>query len=231
MNKSQLCQQVNAIEWFHSISLGHDIVTPGKANLQQLQTTFANLKLPDLNGKTLLDIGAWNGYYTFEAEKLGAEVTALDSFCWNGRYGTQPNNNCYDKSGFNLAHQVLNSNAKSIEMEVCDMCPKQIGKYDIVLFLGVLYHMKHPLLALEKVFSVTNELVLIETHVNLHHVDKPSMTFYPNAELNHDDTNWWGPNTAAVLAMMKTVGFRECEILQQPAKNMQGGRLICRGYV
>src|SRR5262245_24585946 len=80
--------------------------------------------------------------------------------------------------------------------------------------------MRHPLLALERVFRVTGKQAIIETHVDILEVKRPVIAFYPGTELENDENNWCGPNSAAVEAMLKTVGFRNGEMvyLQELAK-------------
>ena len=70
------------------------------------------------------------------------------------------------------------------------------------LFLGVLYHLPNPLLALERVAAVTDGLLMLETVVDMVGIGRPAAAFYPG-ELNSDPTNWWGPNQAAVQGMLK----------------------------
>lgn len=77
-----------------------------------------------------------------------------------------------------------------------------------MLFLDVLYHMRHPLLALERVASVTGRQLILEGHVDMLEHERPA-AFYPDAELNNDPSNWWGLNVAAVEAMLRDVDFRE----------------------
>jgi tRNA (mo5U34)-methyltransferase len=81
----------------------------------------------------------------------------------------------------------------------------------VVLFLGVLYHLPNPLLALERVASVTNGLLILETVVDMIGIGRPAAAFYPGRELNGDPTNWWGPNHAAVRGMLHSVGFARVE--------------------
>jgi tRNA (mo5U34)-methyltransferase len=81
--------------------------------------------------------------------------------------------------------------------------------FDVVLFLGVLYHLPHPLLALEKVASVTRGTLILETVVDLVGMGRPAVAFYPGRELNNDPTNWWGPNPESVSAMRPAVGFQD----------------------
>ena len=73
--------------------------------------------------------------------------------------------------------------------------------------------MRHPLLALERVAAVTNELLIVETHVDVFEHDEPVMRFYPRGELNGDPTNWWGPTPGALEAMLHDVGFRKVDIV------------------
>jgi tRNA (mo5U34)-methyltransferase len=204
MTKEQLSRAVHKIAWFHSIDLGNGLVTPGRDVPSKKK--LERLGIPDdLTGVTVLDIGAWDGFFSFEAERRGAaRVLATDSYSWNGSgWGT--------KEGFLLARKVLQSTVEDMDIDVFEMSPDRIGRFDLVLFLGVLYHLKHPLLALEKIYSVTKDQLILETHVELSG-KRPSMMFYPDSELNGDPSNWWGPNPAAVIDMLRTVGFREVRL-------------------
>lgn len=202
----KLQQEINKIQWYHSIDFGNGIVTPGVDNSAK---KLKRLKLPDsLQGKTVLDIGAWDGFFSFEAERRGAQrVLATDSYIWSGSSGS------LDKRGFDLAKKYLGSNVDEKLIDVFDLSPEDIGTFDVTLFLGVLYHLKHPLLALQKVASVTKEVAVIETVVDMLSCRRPAMAFYGGDELARDATNWVGPNPAAVAAMLKTVGFRKVQIV------------------
>ena len=70
------------------------------------------------------------------------------------------------KAGFELARKALDSKVEDLSIDVLDLSPERIGKFDLVLILGVLYHMRHPLLALERVASVTKDQLVLETHVD-----------------------------------------------------------------
>jgi tRNA (mo5U34)-methyltransferase len=206
MTSEDLRSQVAKLKWHHSIDLGNGVVTPGQDNSAK---KLARLGLPDsLTGKSVLDIGAWDGFFSFEAERRGAErVLATDSFVWRG------NVDWADKRGFDLSKRALGSKVEELEIDVLDMSPDKIGTFDVVFFLGVLYHMKHPLLALEKVASVARDFLVLETAVDLLSVKRPAIAFYAGNEVGLDSTNWCGPNPAAVVAMLKTVGFRRVEIV------------------
>jgi len=223
MLKADLVAAVAKIKWFHTIDLGQGVVTPG---LDDSPAKLKTLGFPqDLRGKSVLDIGAWDGFFSFEAERRGASrVLATDSFCWSGSgWGTQ--------DGFNLARRALDSKVQDLEIEVLDISPERVGKFDVVLFLGVLYHMRHPLLALEKIASVTQGQIILETHADLLTCEWPAMRFYPGTELNGDGSNWWGPNASAVETMLKEVGFQRVEqIYLRPFENIQQGRLVMHAW-
>lgn len=189
--------------WFHTMDLGSGIVTKG---IYDPRPRLPLLGLPaDLTGKTVLDIGAWDGFYSYECERRGATVLATDSFCWHGEgWGT--------KDGFDLAHEAYGSKIKDKEIDVLELTPEAVGQSDVVLLLGVLYHMRHPMLCLEKVAAVTKDLLILETEVDMLCVRRPAMAFYEKSELNSDDTNWCGPNPACVLAMLHAVGFEKAAV-------------------
>jgi len=63
----------------------------------------------------------------------------------------------------------------------------------------VLHHLRPPLLALERVRSVTKKLLIMETHSDLHHIRRTAMAFYPGSEAGNDGTNWWEPNEACCV--------------------------------
>jgi SAM-dependent methyltransferase len=160
---------------------------------------FLSLRLPDLTGKSVLDVGAADGYFSFAAERMGASrVVALDTGAWR-----QPGG----KDRFDTARIELSSQVEELELDLLDISPETTGQFDVVLFLGILYHTRHPLLALERVASVTKELLVVETLIDMTFMRSPAAAFYP-AEMLHDETNWWGPNRAAVLGMLHAVGFK-----------------------
>jgi tRNA (mo5U34)-methyltransferase len=118
----KLRREAEKIKWWHKIDLGNGVITPG------IDITPEKLKWiqmsQNLAGKSVLDIGAWDGFFSFEAECRGARrVLAIDSHVWkNGA-----------KEGFELARKVLGSKVEDKEIDVMDISPQNIGIFDYVL--------------------------------------------------------------------------------------------------
>src|SRR5205823_1635682 len=112
---------------YHSFLLPNGKVAEGSMSLAWQQERIESFRLPeDLTGKRVLDIGPWDGYYTFEMERRGAEVTAVD---------------VVDLDTFRSLHRAFGSSATYIQAELYDLDPVELGTFDIVLCLGVLYHL------------------------------------------------------------------------------------------
>ncbi|AFZ55317.1 class I SAM-dependent methyltransferase [Cyanobacterium aponinum] len=226
IDKENLVKEVAKIKyWHHYIDFGAGVETKtGKEGrfCKKFQNWILSGIPQDLTGKTVLDIGAWDGFYSFSAEKRGAKrVLATDSFIWEQRqlYGLDDNfwrDFGAGKQGFELARKMFNSQVEDYNIDVLDFNPEKIGTFDVVFFLGVLYHMKYPLYALEKVRSVTKELLILETHISLFFslFPVPLMRFYPTNELSKDVTNWTGANIALVKSWLLTAGFSKVELVK-----------------
>ncbi len=117
------------------------------------------------------------------------------------------------KAGFALARAALHSRVEDADVDVMDLSPERLGSFDVVLLLGVLYHLPNPLLALERVAAVTADMLILETVVDMVGLGRPAAAFYPDRELNGDPTNWWGPNHAAVRGMLHSVGFARVDVI------------------
>ena len=199
-----------AIHWFHSHSFPDGETTRGDKPGETLRKEAEVIFRHDVAGKSVLDIGAWDGFFSFEAERRGASrVLATDHFCWSGAgWGT--------KAGFDYAHAKLGSRVETLDIDVPQIAPETVGTFDVVLFLGVLYHVKDPLSCLERVASVTGEMMVIETETALDILPWPVMRYYEGAELNNDPTNFWAPNRRALEAMLRDIGFRRFEVAIHP---------------
>jgi tRNA (mo5U34)-methyltransferase len=209
MQADDLRRRAEAITWWHSMDLGHGVVTIGRTH--PARTLLPRLGLPDdLTGKTVLDVGTWDGYMAFECDTANVADT----------------HNPTGRAGFDLAHEALGSSVVAVDCPVLDMTPQRFGRFDIVLFLGVLYHMRHPLLALEKVAALTKDMLIVETHTDANDNPEPYMRFYPGDECSHDVSNWWGPNLACVEAMMASAGMRRTQHISSAH-----GRVVVHGWV
>lgn len=214
VDAESLKKRVSEIEWWHRIDLGEGVVTPGSnPSGDRLRT----LRLPQsLHGKTVLDVGAWDGFFSFEAERRGAKrVVACDR--WDRPSG---------RAGFDLAREILGSKVEPLQLDLLELSPEREGRFDLVLFLGVLYHMPDPRLALERISAVTRHQLVLETHLDLLRVRRPAAAFYPGSELLGDPTNWWGPNPTAVVAMLESVGFNRIEVVNTLSPAHRAGRAV-----
>lgn len=201
------------------------------------------MRLPDLKGKSVLDIGAWDGFYSFECERRGAaKVVALDHYAWS--FDTAPMvrylNECRDKGilpgpyeqvpgmwrpdelpgkrGFDTAHEILQSRVEPVVHDFMTIDLDRLGAFDVVLYLGVLYHMQNPFEALKRVARVTKDLAIIETEAVVvpGFENHALFEFYETNELNSDASNWWVPNQKGVVGMCRAAGFRQAELKTPP---------------
>jgi len=191
--------RLQAEGWYHSIRFPDGHVTRGHQSEDQLRTRLAQFPIPpDLTGKRVLDIGAWDGWFSFEMERRGASVVAVD---------------VREFETFLQAREALGSKVEYRIDDVVDITPERYGYFDIVLFLGVLYHLKHPLLALERVCALSTDMVFVESYVTNASPDAaPAMDFYEQRELCGQFDNWVGPNVACLLAFCRTAGFARVDL-------------------
>lgn len=202
--------------WYHTIELAPGIRTPGIQDSAFNLGILDRLGLPrDCTGMRVLDVGCRDGFFSFEMERRGAEVVGVDYVA--------PTN-----TGFSIAQQILGSHVRYIVANLYDISPDTFGTFDIVLFLGVLYHLRNPMLALDRMRAVVNPggFLFVETHIidncvvmpdgsmrTLRHLSKdlmqvPLMQFFPRGLLNNDATNVWAPNMACLSSMLQEAEFR-----------------------
>jgi len=155
MSALTLDQQIASVpSWYHRIELAPGVITPGCDDSPGKCAILDRLGFPaDCTGLRVLDVGTADGFFAFEAERRGADVTALD---------IRPP----EQNGFAIAARALGSRVAYQQRCVYDVRPERDGRFDVVLFLGVLYHLRHPLLALDRMRQVVTDggRMLIDTH-------------------------------------------------------------------
>ncbi len=225
--------------WYHKIDLPGGITTPGWAPLNHDAYHIPD----DLTGKRVLDIGAWDGYWSFEAMKRGAsQVVAIDDFSdylgsldQRDREGWQTFDLCRDALGFD--HEAC----QRIEMSVYDISEERLGRFDVVFCFGVLYHLRYPLLALDRLASVCDSDLHVESAIlddfspyrggfGSGYPGQMVMEFYPDKQYGENETNWWVPSINCLGHMVRSAGFQ----------HVQGWKLVdgaprhlshCRGFI
>jgi tRNA (mo5U34)-methyltransferase len=187
-------------EWFHSFSFDNGLATRGR---DQSHKKLYHLCLPEsLSGKTVIDVGAYEGFFSYHCESRGAaRVVACDKFVWDW-----PNSTAFPN--FQAVHRAIGSKVEAISSYVEDIPALIDGKFDIVLFLGVLYHAPNMIQYLEAISKITSGVLVLETYVDALDESGPRVSVYDYGEVNNDATNWSGPNLHAIDIMLRRVGFR-----------------------
>jgi len=198
MDKQEIQARINEIQWFHNYEIVPGIMSGGSSDMLERGRYF---EIPqDLSGKRVLDIGCADGYFTFLAESRGASVVSIDS---------------WPRQGYFLAHELRGSKVEFHQMSVYDIDPDKLGQFDIVFFFGVYYHLKNPILALERIASVTKEYAIVESEVMkpLTATGTTESKFYEQDELNGDPTNYWVPSVPAFIQTIRSAGFPRAELV------------------
>jgi tRNA (mo5U34)-methyltransferase len=231
LTKQEIRDRAAALgDWFHNIDLDGVATAP-----DHFLNDYPNVKwrrfqhaIPqDLTGKSVLDIGCNAGFYSIEMKRRGADrVLGID---FDERY--------LDQARF--AAEVKGQNIEFRQLSVYDLA--ELGeRFDIVLFMGVLYHLRHPLLALDLIHDqVAGDLMVYQSmqrgvaavdpvradydffeQEHFNSPGYPKMHFIEH-EYSGDWTNWWAPNAACSAAMLRSAGF---DILEHPEEEV----FVCR---
>ena len=216
--------------WFHNIDLKGVRTAPDHflGDYPAIKwRRFAHAIPEDLSGKTVLDIGCNGGFYAIEMKRRGADrVVAVD---FDDVYLNQAR----------FAAEVMGADIEFRKLSVYDVALLK-EKFDIVLFMGVFYHLRHPLLALDLIWEhVAKDILVFQSMLRGPDVVAPVQDDYPFSEVEHferpgyprmvfvenkysnDETNWWIPNRAGMEAMLRSSGFT---ILEHPEEEV----FVCR---
>lgn len=207
---------------WHTIKFPDGTTTPGLKSYELLCQEATNyFSGIDLTNKSVLDIGAWDGFMSFESERRGASrVLAVEHDSWSGPgWGT--------KDTFNYAHKKLNSKVESLDSDLFDLDPQVQGKFDVVLLLGVIYHLTDPYGGLKKAADMTNNLLIVESTAYQGCPDEPVMRYHLGSELCNDPSNFWSPNALCLRNMLTEIGFTKIEILLNEDTNW---RLVAKAW-
>jgi tRNA (mo5U34)-methyltransferase len=227
MTTEEIAENVKKLgKWFHNIDLKGVKTAPDHflGDYPNVKFKgFANAIPSDLTGKSVLDIGCNAGFYSIEMKRRGARhVLAIDS---DERYLAQAR----------FAAKVLEADIEFRNMSVYDVGSLGL-KFDIVIFMGVFYHLRHPLLALDLLYeNVVDDMLIfqsmqrgsdeVEALKNDYNFweteifDRPGFPkmYFIEHRYSQDPTNWWIPNRAGMEAMLRSSGF---EITMHPEKEV-----------
>ena len=205
----ELIDEMNSIKFWHRTKLGNYItnglVVHGPDDGSYMYTRFGLPK--DLTGKTVLDIGTWDGMFAFETEKCGAKsVKGIDIY----QYEQYDLGQFTGNKGFEFCKKVLESKVEFERKSFMDVTEQ----YDVILFYGVLYHLTDPLLGIKKLAEITKETCIIETAIvnpaQCTNIAKEPVLYY-SPGFDSDPTNAFYPNSAFMEKAFKWYGFKTVE--------------------
>jgi tRNA (mo5U34)-methyltransferase len=216
MTIASVQDQVRALQWTHTIDLGGGIVTPGRWPPSVLVRKA--LEGIDFRGKKVLDIGCWDGLWSFEAERRGAaKVYATDYTAHRP---------LRESGTFCLAHRILGSQARyEPNLSVYDVERLGVTDFDIVLFLGVYYHLKDPLLALARLRRVMRPGAILVVEGEVIDDDRANYArFYYHQRYRGDESNWWIPTVACLREWVECSCFAIDSLYNAVRDPLSGGR-------
>jgi tRNA (mo5U34)-methyltransferase len=209
-SRAELLDLAKTYFWWHAIELDGFLTSGTRSTL--IGRAFDQI---DFKGKKVLDVGCWDGLWSFEAEKRGAtEVYSIDYVSARG-WSEQPT--------YQLAHRVLDSRARYYpNMSVYDIKRLGVVDFDIVIYSGIYYHLLDPLRAFAALRDVMAEggLMLIEGPV-LDDSDRVFANFYCRHWLVDDATNWWVPTIPCLREWLDCTFFdivSEISSIKDPAQ-------------
>ena len=223
---------------WHSVDLGNSFVEGARKTSRVLATEMMMMELPDLTDLSVLDIGSFGGWFAFEAERYGASrVVANDYYSWVIKFAElqtfireqrakglsysqyDPPEHCKDlinlpgMTAFLTARDAISSKIEP-KVGIFEEVASGFEPFDVVFYLGVLYHCKDPFRALATVAECTKRLAIIETlgYCVPGRPDFYEWRFYGREKINQDYTTWWAPTEEGLIDMLIAAGFSRVEI-------------------
>jgi tRNA (mo5U34)-methyltransferase len=194
--------------WYHTLDLGSGVVTEGMFDHRPFVDRYG---LPDdLSGQRVLEVGTFDGFWAFEMERRGAQVTGLDvdriqELDWPPRL--RPEEDGPRGHTFAIAKEALGSSVERVGLSIYDATPERLdGTFDLVFCGSVLIHLRDPMLALERMAGLCHgRLVLAEEHSRR----LAPFRFARGAEFRGETpwSTWWRPTIPTWLAMVRCAGF------------------------
>jgi SAM-dependent methyltransferase len=198
MDAQELKRRLADYNFYHIIDLGDGIFTPGSRDLTKSQApVLAAIESLDLAGKRVLDIGCRDGLYSLAAERRGAaEVIGID--------------NDLSRGAVELVIPHLRSKVRMHELNLYDLTPERFGKFDVVVFAGVLYHLRYPFWGLKVIKDVMQSggTLIIETAI-CYGMEKHAMLYCPiGDESPYESTCCTFYNRKGMVDTLSSIGFR-----------------------
>lgn len=217
MTLAQAQEKLDSLIFHHGIDFGEGLVSKSSAPVDFIRSFAAALFSPvDLVGRSMLDIGAWTGAYSFEAKMRGAKrVLASDHYVWNHPVFR-------GREAFDFARTLTGLDIETKDIDVPDITRASVGMFDVVLFSGVFYHLLDPIRLTQQISECATHLLIIETYEDALDVSRPAMIYYPGATLNGDASNFWGPNPNCVYEILTEFGFADIWYRKTPGFSDRG---------
>lgn len=252
---AEIWERISKLGWYHTIDLGHGVATPGFIDNRPTVHLFG---IPDdLTGKRCLDIGTYDGFWSFEFERRGAsdvvgidvdsplehDIPRLVKHRLIEQAKKEDLHESFNKQlahvgmqvqgeGFRIASEILGSKARRQALNVYDLSPERVGMFDVVLISQLLLRLRDPQTVVENMFSVCRGIAIVAEpyDAELEGMRRAVSEFVGTQDVGR----WWGHSIKSMRTMMAVAGFDPVEeIARFPVENRLGrfDKVILKGYV